>query len=311
MRCALAAVLVALGFGGVARAQDSDDGESPGRCVARRVEIGRVWAPRRVEVERLRLVDCDGAPNERVLRKLSWLARPDEHHDPAERDGVLALHPGLLVRLDAIARRFEGRRIEILSGHRPNARRGSRHRVGRALDIRVVDVSKEELTEFARTLPETGVGYYPNSRMTHVDVRAASAYWIDRSGPGEPPDYGPWPPSETEVSEVRSRVLVGLAALAALAPDDAESPDASFDGRDADPSASPSSDAPPDPLAHDCAAAPDDPLDPSAPGPLGAEPTPGEATPADEPPGDEPPLTDEEIAALRQQVRAALAALES
>jgi hypothetical protein len=33
------------------------------------------------------------------------------------------------------------------------------------------------------------VGYYPNSTFVHVDVRAASAYWVDRSGPGEKPNY--------------------------------------------------------------------------------------------------------------------------
>jgi hypothetical protein len=113
----------------------------------------------------------------------------------------------LLTRLDALARRFPGHAIEIVSGYRPRARRTSRHRHGRALDLRVIGVSKETVTRFARTLEATGVGYYPNSHFTHIDVRAQRFHWVDRSGPGEPADYGVWPPPPTEVAERRAQIL--------------------------------------------------------------------------------------------------------
>ena len=56
------------------------------------------------------------------------------------------------------------------------------------------------------TLPNAGVGYYPNSVFVHLDTRDANegaAFWTDFSGPGETPRYGHWPPTDQEVrSEV-------------------------------------------------------------------------------------------------------------
>jgi hypothetical protein len=69
-------------------------------------------------------------------------------------------------------------------------------------------------------LSETGVGYYPNSTFVHVDVRPDAAYWVDRSGPGEPPDYGPWPPAggddipggpdDADLDALRERAMAAL-----------------------------------------------------------------------------------------------------
>jgi hypothetical protein len=42
---------------------------------------------------------------------------------------------------------------------------------------------------FARELSETGVGYYPNSLFTHIDVRQRSVLWVDLSRPGEAARY--------------------------------------------------------------------------------------------------------------------------
>jgi hypothetical protein len=178
------------------------------------VRIVRVKGHRR-EARTMSLTDCQGRPRPEALDALSILARPtgtaipnkgaagpdDAHVAP----GVLRLHPGLLTRLQALADRWPDRTIEIVSGHRPKARSTSRHRHGRALDLRIVGVSREELSEAARALPLTGVGYYPNSVFTHIDVRHRDAFWVDRSGPGEPPDYGPWPPADSK--RTRERVL--------------------------------------------------------------------------------------------------------
>lgn len=146
------------------------------------------------------LVDCDGNPDSTSLLELSLLARP--HGEDRPSDAALAAHQndagwiaprvrrlevGLLARLRAIADRFPGQPIEIVSGYRPGARAGSRHRLGRALDLRVRGVDVATLDAFARTLEATGVGLYPTTEFIHVDVRARSAHWIDTSGPGEPP----------------------------------------------------------------------------------------------------------------------------
>ena len=159
----------------------------------------------------LRLVECDGSPALASLEELSLLARPArtdrpepgaravyQREAPPERvaefvhPGIRRLDPGLLVRLQAVAARFPDATLEIVSGYRPTARSGSRHRVGRALDIRVVGVDRREVAEHARGFAETGVGYYPNSTFTHIDVRDTSHHWVDLSGPGERPRYVPW-----------------------------------------------------------------------------------------------------------------------
>jgi hypothetical protein len=196
-----------------------------GSCDRRPVIVAR-FGSQPAEVARLRLVRCDGSPNEAALPQLSILARPNHVDRPSRAElhrfdqtaspsvkarfvarDIMRLHPGLLPRLAAVAERFPGRRIELISGYRPDARRTSRHRHGRALDIRIVGVHRRRVSEFARSLKETGVGFYPNSLFTHIDVRQRQAYWIDRSGPGEPADYGPWPPEKDEGEELREATL--------------------------------------------------------------------------------------------------------
>jgi hypothetical protein len=114
---------------------------------------------------------------------------------------VRLLDRGLLARLDAIAHRFPGRSISLVSGYRPQSR-GSQHQAGRALDLRVAGVGNEELVAFCKTLADTGCGYYPNSSFVHFDVRApgtGGVSWIDTSGPGEAPHYvHRWPPPPEE-----------------------------------------------------------------------------------------------------------------
>ena len=91
------------------------------------------------------------------------------------------------MRVQRVVEHFPARGVEIVSGYRPHARAGSRHHSADALDLRIDGVDNFELSEFARTLDATGVGYYPNSTFVHIDVRDAQAYWVDRSGPGERP----------------------------------------------------------------------------------------------------------------------------
>lgn len=187
-------------------------------CLQAPVTVARVHAGSR-ERRRLSLTHCDGRPHRDALDALSILARPrgvdrpsgedrraapdDEHVAP----NIRRLHPGLLTRLQALADRWPDKRIEIVSGYRPGARRTSRHHHARALDLRVAGIPRATVSRFARTLDKTGVGYYPNSVFTHIDVRHRNAYWVDRSGPGEAPDYGPWPRRREERAAIHERVL--------------------------------------------------------------------------------------------------------
>ena len=185
-----------------------------------------------VEDRSLPLTFCDGAPNPAALDSVSVLARPRDVERPALTEikayqklpadrgpkakrrnaayvskNVMRVHPGLLSRLQRVANRFPGKTVEILSGHRPDARDTSRHHHGRALDMRVAGVSRETLRDFLRGFPETGVGYYPNSYFVHMDVRDDKGYWVDRSGPGEAPDYGPWPPKKSEIARDSDKLI--------------------------------------------------------------------------------------------------------
>jgi hypothetical protein len=210
-------------------------------CLAPEVHVVRNRAGE-LEHRDLHLTFCDGTPNPGAVDSLSVLARPrnverpflpeikayqrrslDKGPESRRRkpeyltQSVMRVHPDLAVRLQKIALRFPGKTIEIISGHRPDARSTSRHHHGRALDVHVQGVSREALRDFCRTLDQTGVGYYPNGYFVHVDVREDRGYWIDRSGPGEPADYGQWPPRKDEIERDQARVIQrAVAELGAL-----------------------------------------------------------------------------------------------
>jgi hypothetical protein len=156
------------------------------------------------EAESLPLVDCAGKPRPDAQARLSLLARPWGVDRPESGLGaeVGRLDAGLLTRLNAIARKFPGKSISIVSGYRPQSR-GSLHQSGRAVDLRVIGANNLEVVGFCRTLADTGCGFYPNSSFVHVDVRAPGTgivHWIDASGPGEAPRYvSAWPPPPGEM----------------------------------------------------------------------------------------------------------------
>ena len=223
----------------LAKVQRQKKPEAP--CFAPEVHVVRNRAGE-LEHRDLNLTFCDGTPNPAAVDSISVLARPrnverpllpeikayqrrplDRGPAPKRRrpeyltDSVMRVHPDLAVRLQKIAQRFPGKTIEIISGHRPDARSTSRHHHGRALDVHVQGVSREALRDFCRTLDQTGVGYYPNGYFVHVDVRDDKGYWIDRSGPGEPADYGQWPPRKEEIERDQARVIErAVAELGAL-----------------------------------------------------------------------------------------------
>ncbi|MEZ4221755.1 MAG: DUF882 domain-containing protein [Polyangiaceae bacterium] len=103
------------------------------------------------------------------------------------------IHRRLIRMLVRVSDHFGGRPIRVVSGYRPyrpdQYTPHSRHNEGRAVDFFIPGVPNEVIRDFCRTLPNVGVGYYPNSTFIHMDVREIRTYWIDYSGPGEAPRY--------------------------------------------------------------------------------------------------------------------------
>ena len=200
--------------------------------------------------EPIRLTSCDGEVNPGAIRALSILARPrrvpapgpaSESTETAVREGwitneIRSVSPGLLTRLQAIANQWPGQVITIVSGHRPRSRSTSRHHHAQALDIQVANVAQREVASFARTLADTGVGYYPNSLFTHIDVRERSAFWVDLSRPGERSRYVAASERDAYLAPPTPSSDV---AIATLAPSQTQAP------AEAEPASSPSVEAPP------------------------------------------------------------------
>lgn len=85
-----------------------------------------------------------------------------------------AMAPGVLAMLVDIARTYPGHVIEIVSGVRakPYGAKGSKHFVGRAIDLRVEGVPLREVRDHMwREHRAVGVGFYPHEGFIHVDHR--------------------------------------------------------------------------------------------------------------------------------------------
>lgn len=117
---------------------------------------------------------------------------PDEASFAAAQHVMRAIFPDkegkidrrLVVVLRDIAQ-ASGGKIQLISAFRRPSWRGDRnyHVRGQAADIRVPDMSTRKLRDLAKSLGVKGVGYYPTSRMIHVDVRDEEWFWTDWSGP--------------------------------------------------------------------------------------------------------------------------------
>jgi hypothetical protein len=102
----------------------------------------------------------------------------------------VALHPRLYQLIVTVSDEFGGRPIRVVSGYRESSyARHSKHRLGRALDFSIPGLPNSELVDFLITLPNTGVGYYPNTTHVHIDARSSRMHWVDASGPGQAPRY--------------------------------------------------------------------------------------------------------------------------
>ena len=134
---------------------------------------------------RLQLVTEAGNINNRSRQTLSKMAA-----SKVKATRVALLHPRLILMLQRVADEFPGHAFELISGFRAGEKGfHNYHNYGRALDFRLSGVDNRKLYEFARSLPKTGTGYYPNSVFIHLDVRDKSTTWTDYSGVGEKAQY--------------------------------------------------------------------------------------------------------------------------
>ncbi len=139
------------------------------------------------EETRVTLFGGDGRMDPDAAAELTWTLRDwrrDEQHRPP---------PRLLTLLYLVAQHYQ-QPLHLVSGYRHPKRpgSGSRHGTGCAADFYIEGVEPAEVAHFIRsTFEQVGVGYYPRSGFVHLDVREASYYWIDHSGPGEPQRHEP------------------------------------------------------------------------------------------------------------------------
>ncbi len=144
---------------------------------------GNVWlrAENLGEEVKVNIYKKDGTYDDAALAKL------DEMFRCIRTGEVRAVKAELYEQMSRIFDHFEGKQIQLVSGHRFAERDSSRHFHASAMDIRVKDVAWREVYKYAETLDmgHMGIGQYPRSQFVHVDFRAPgepSFRWTDWSG---------------------------------------------------------------------------------------------------------------------------------
>src|SRR5580658_3191900 len=148
-------------------------------------ERGTIRAERYGEKVRIRVRDAQGHIADSALKAFQNLMRQGAASFPVD--------PRLLALVSILSDHFGGKTLEVVSGYRTYTSTQytphSNHNLGRALDFKIDGVRNEDIWAFCRTFRNAGCGYYPNSGFVHLDVRESKASWIDRSLPGEAPQY--------------------------------------------------------------------------------------------------------------------------
>jgi uncharacterized protein YcbK (DUF882 family) len=151
----------------------------------RAAERGTIRAERSGEKVRIRVRDSRGQISDSALKAFQNLMRQGAASFPVD--------PRLLALVSVVSDHFGGRTLEVVSGYRTYTSTQytphSNHNLGRALDFKIDGVRNDDIWAYCRTFRNAGCGYYPNSGFVHLDVREAKASWIDRSLPGDPPQY--------------------------------------------------------------------------------------------------------------------------
>jgi len=131
-----------------------------------------------VRMEKLALepFDLQGVPRIESFDQIDHLFR-------SAKGSEVPIDPRLVELLMQIQRRFDGRQLVLISGHRDpgwGTSNKSFHVRGMAADIAVAGVSPSEVRSAALELGARGVGLYPS--FVHVDVRDVPYKWIAGRG---------------------------------------------------------------------------------------------------------------------------------
>ena len=149
-------------------------------------------------------LDGEVAPDElKALRGMFRCRRSGRTHK---------INKGLFAKIADLSAHYEGHTLEIISAYRhgKNAKPGSRHGQGRAIDIRVVGVPAAQVRDYlwARYDQEVGVGFYKEQQFVHLDHRHdyPATAWTQKHH-SDANDYNPrWSRPER-----RAKLVVALA----------------------------------------------------------------------------------------------------
>ena len=144
---------------------------------------GEIWlrAENLGEEVKVNIYKQDGSFDDAALAKL------DDMFRCVKTVEVRAVRAELYEHMSRIYDHFGGKQVQLVSGFRFAERDSSRHFHASAMDIRVKDVSYQQVYDFAATLDmgHMGLGRYPTSQFVHIDFRAPgepSFRWTDYSG---------------------------------------------------------------------------------------------------------------------------------
>jgi len=119
-----------------------------------------------------------GVPDQDTLAAAKRVMRD---HDGKHASEISPALVALLVRLGE----HTGGTLELVSGYRHPKHPWDKnfHNKAMAADVRAKGMSTIALRKLARELKVPGIGYYPVSKMIHVDVRDVPYTWTDWSRP--------------------------------------------------------------------------------------------------------------------------------
>jgi len=140
----------------------------------------------------VRLYAGDGSVDEHVASAIDAVLADRRSSESAprtssDRDAAPhRLNRRVLQLVVKAAAHFGATEVRVVSSYRDGGRKGSRHRVGRALDFTLASVRPGKLASYLRKLARVGVGIYthPRTQFVHLDVRDESYHWADGSPPG-------------------------------------------------------------------------------------------------------------------------------
>lgn len=122
-------------------------------------------------------VDKRGHPTKAARAAFARLLRPEATRKARPIDARL------IKAVVEVSDHFGGKPIQVVSPPRGEAKgphaSHAKHDKGAAIDFHVPGVSNAALRDYCKGLGDVGVGFNPHAAFLHLDVREASAFWIE------------------------------------------------------------------------------------------------------------------------------------